>query len=57
MTVTDVKDNVSPSDPESMWESESTSASIFKVVLCRQRSTVVRTENYDLNTVAVCSIS
>ena len=57
MTVTDVEDNVSSSDPEPMWESESTSASIFKVLLCRQRYIVARSENYDLNTVAVCSIS
>ena len=41
-TVTEVEDNVSFSDPEPMWESKSTSASIFKL-LCKQRYTVVRT--------------
>ena len=40
----DVKDNVRSSDPEPMWEIESTSASIFKV-LCKQRYTVVQTED------------
>ena len=53
MAVTDIEDNVSSSDPEPMWESEKTS--IFKVLLslCRQRYTVVRSDNYDLNAVAV----
>ena len=51
MTVTDVEDNVNSSDPEPMWESESTSALNFKVL-----EDVIRTEIYDLNTVAVCSI-